>query len=615
MYIKEISIKNFRNFGTPAFVMKLKPFTLILGENNIGKSNLLKAIGLILSQDLSVFRQRMLEIDDINYSSVMVFKKEVANRAITLESIVFPEVRIDITLSKMDDDQKAIVADWFIDHELEKAKITYFFAPKDSFDKVVWIEKQREKLGENKNDYLKIDFPIEEYRYSIFGGNDSTNECQQYLLRMLKIEYLDALRNAEQELVAGGGARLLYRVLAQGENAGYENIKEGLNTLSGIVKENATLKDIKTRIGTLLSQVSLDADGNGNSIDFQFSSPETSEILKKISLIYGANPIDVSRNGLGRNNLLYIALILSHLSNRDKQGSEPYFRCIGIEEPEAHLHPQLQDHLAENIGSIQKKDSGCMQLLLTSHSTHIAAKLCLKNTVILYNDRIDGRIRGHYVLEGLDVKEDKKSIRYLSKFIDATQSRLFFARRVILVEGISEKILLPVFFKVHSQKTLEQGGYEVINVQGVAFCHFLKIIKNGYFIKCLVLTDSDEGKKKVENRAADLKSNFEDKILIKVEVSNTSTFEKDLIEANKNGEGKKTLLRALKDTKPKNGVTFEEKCKDKEIDVEDFFGEIEDYKSEFALNLKRRLEKEDKLTIPKYITDGFTFLMDKNGKD
>ena len=100
------------------------------------------------------------------------------------------------------------------------------------------------------------------------------------------------------------------------------------------------------------------------------------------------------------------------------------------------MHPQLQDHLAENIERIHKDESSNMQLLLTSHSTHIASKLNLENTVILYNDEISKRIRGHYVLDGLDlnVKEDNKSIRYLSKFIDATKSRLFFAQKLILVE-------------------------------------------------------------------------------------------------------------------------------------------------------------------------------------
>ena len=71
----------------------------------------------------------------------------------------------------------------------------------------------------------------------------------------------------------------------------------------------------------------------------------------------------------------------------------------------------------------------------------------MKNTVVLYNDESSNTIRGHYVLDGLDEHANKKSIRYLSKFLDATKSRLFFARKLILVEGISEKILIPVFFR------------------------------------------------------------------------------------------------------------------------------------------------------------------------
>lgn len=608
MHIKKITIKNFRNFGNPAFEMKLKPFTLILGENNVGKSNLLNAIGLIFSQELSVFRRRMLEIDDINCTTVETFKKRVFDCKIPPDKITFPEVKIEVILAKMDDDQKSIVADWLIDQKLEKAKITYLFAPKGNFDKKDWINTQRKK-----SEIKYVDFPIEEYRYSIFGGNDSSNECQQYLLRMLKMEYLDALRNAEHELVASGSVRLLYRVLTQTDMSKYDGIKEALASLEGVVDENEALKKVKGQVGKLLSRVSLGDDEK--SVDFKFSSPETSELLKKISLIYGTNPIDVSHNGLGRNNLLYIALILSHLSDKDKKENEPYFRCIGIEEPEAHLHPQLQDHLAENIRSIQKDDSSSMQLLLTSHSTHIAAKLCLKNTAILYTDEESKDIKSHYVLSGLKKPKDKKSIRYLSKFIDATQSRLFFARKIILVEGISEKILVPLFFKIHLSKPLEQRGYEIINVQGVAFRHFLEVIKNGYFVKCLVLTDSDKGKKP-ENRAANLNADYNNVPQIKIEPSRTSTFEKDLIKANENGEGKKVLLNALKKTRPTNGKAFIKKTTGGDIDVEEFFDEIENYKSEFAFNLRRKLEKSgDGFTIPKYITDGFDFLEGVGGKD
>jgi putative ATP-dependent endonuclease of the OLD family len=57
MYISKLSIQNYRNFGNKAFEIELTPFTLIIGENNIGKTNLLNAIGLILSPDISFFQK------------------------------------------------------------------------------------------------------------------------------------------------------------------------------------------------------------------------------------------------------------------------------------------------------------------------------------------------------------------------------------------------------------------------------------------------------------------------------------------------------------------------------------------------------------------------------
>ncbi len=123
-----------------------------------------------------------------------------------------------------------------------------------------------------------------------------------------------------------------------------------------------------------------------------------------------------------------------------------------------------------------------------------------------------------------------------------------------------------------------------------------------------MLTDSDYGKK-TENRAEDLKEKFKNDKLIQIEVSKKQTFEKDIIEANKTAKGKGILLKALKKTKPQNGKKFEKELGDSDIDVDSFFKEIDDYKSEFAFNLKKRLEKEGEgFTIPKYITDGFDFL-------
>jgi len=639
MYVKNLRIKNFRNFCDPPFTMDLRPFTLILGENNIGKTNLLAAISLLFSQEISVIERRNLEIDDINYLTVIAFKKQVADHSIEVDKVVFPEVEIHAVLSDIKDEQHPVVGDWYSNTDLTEASVTYRFSVRGNFNRDKWIEEQREEIarrkekdqkenpesgvGSEKPDYSRyVDFPIGEYRHTIYGGGRPSNECESWLLRMLRVEILDALRDAERELVAGGEQRLLFRVLRQRSDSRYTNVKRLIDELKQEIDIDPSLAAIKTDVKKLLTFVSLDTPGENHSIGLQFAAPEASEILKKIGMTYGANPITVARNGLGRNNLLYVALVLSQLVKAPdiSAGDDAFvcFRLVGIEEPEAHLHPHLEDHLARNIEEIRKDHSDSLQLILTSHSTHVAAKLSLQNTVVLFRRDPDGAIAAHYVLDGIDPVKDKDAVRFLSLYLDATKSRMFFARRLILVEGIAEQIVIPMLFEQVKGQSLESIGCTVINVSGVAFRHFLTIVKNGFFKKCVVLTDSDAGTK-TENRAESLRADFKGIPHIDIQVTTESTFEKDLVSSNKSGDGKELLFRALTVTKPNNGPEFKTATGANDIDVEAFFAEVENYKAEFAFSLMSALEDErqtakkdsrppKKLAIPNYISQALDFI-------
>lgn len=632
MIIHKLSIKNYRNFSE--FELELKKNTLIIGANNIGKTNLLNALGLIFSNDISFYRKRSLEIDDINYSAIQDFKREIALEEKAIDKINPPEVVIEVLMKNFNEDQQAVVADWFINDNFDEAKLTYVFKPKRDLSE--WINNQREKLkdfvvqdDESPDEILKkkinqIDFPLKYYDYTVFGGNDQTKRVDYYFLKMLKMEFLEALRDAEKELVASGNYRLLYRILSNRDAEKFDKLKEKLLELHDEVNSNAELNTIKTEIESYLDKISLKTEENQNNVDFEFSRIEYSELLKKISLLYGNDPINIQRNGLGRNNLLYISLILSHLTGTPIT-EEVYFRLVGIEEPEAHLHPHLEKHLARNI---EDEASEYLQLLITSHSPSITSKLDLKNTVIIYKD-LKGRIQSHYIMSGfVDEKgrvssENKKTINYLRKYLDVTNSEMFYARKLILVEGISEMLLIPKLFERYTGTSLEKEGCSIINVQGVSFKHFLKIVNKGYFIKCLVLTDSDKETATVD-RAKNLKQKFNGKGIIRIEISNKSTFEKDLIASNNSGAKKNTLFNALRETRPKKVETLIKGTDDKEMDVNEVFGLIEirddngkktgDYKSEFASNLLEELSKKEndqfvnKFDLPKYMAEGFDFL-------
>jgi predicted ATP-dependent endonuclease of OLD family len=517
--------------------------------------------------------------------------------------------------------------------------VTYRFSVRGNFNRDKWIQEQREAIAHRKAhdekenpetgddsekpDYSQyVDFPIGEYRHTIYGGGRPSNECESWLLQMLRVEILDALRDAERELVAGGEQRLLFRVLRQRSDSRYTDVKSLIEDLKNAIDIDPSLAAIKAEVQKLLSLVSLDTPGEDHSVGLQFAAPEAAEILKKIGMTYGANPITVARNGLGRNNLLYVALVLSQLAKAPNisAGDDAFvcFRLVGIEEPEAHLHPHLQDHLSRNIENIRKEHSDSLQLILTSHSTHVSTKLSLKNTVVLFHRDSDGALAAHYVLDGIDPIKDKTSVRFLSLYLDATKSRMFFARRLILVEGIAEQVVIPILFEQDKGRSLESLGCTVINVNGVAFRHFLTIVKNGFFKKCTVLTDSDSGTK-TENRTEALKADFKNIPHIDIQVTMESTFEKDLVSANRSGDGKELLFSALCVTKPNNGPKLKTETGANDIDVEAFFAEIENYKAEFAFSLMSALEDErqtaekekrlpKKLTIPNYISKAFNFI-------
>ncbi len=620
MYISKLNIKNYRNFKE--FEIDLKPFTLIIGENNIGKTNLLNAIGLIFSQDITFFKKRMLEIDDINFETYQAFKKS-ASEWNGLDKLEFPEVKVEVILTGFEnnEDQEAIVSDWFIDDTFKEAKLTYHFGHRGDWK--VWATENKEKGIDD------INLPIEKYEYSIYGGLDQTKQVDWYFLRMLKMEFLDALRDAQKELIANNESKLLFKILNNRDKSKFDKIKDSLKELDVKVNENDELKIVKTEISEMLKKMSLEQTENQNKIGFRFSSLEHTEILKKLAIEYGVNPISIDRNGLGRNNVLFMSLILSHLTSDAIKKQNVFFRIVGIEEPEAHLHPHLQEHLATNIAT--EVNEG-MQIILTSHSTHITSKLDLENTVVLYHHEKTNEVKSHFILDGLenvkekDDKETKEHKRYLSRYLDATKSTLLFGRKMILVEGISEQILIPRFFELYTKKlskikTLQKIGCTLVNVNSVAFSHFLELVQNSrtknenFFIKCLVLTDQDteqrDKKGELVERAKKLKLKYDKPSNILIEFSSDTTFEKDVIEANKSDKAKNIMFDALSKTKSENGKKLKASTLN-DIEIQVFFEEIEEYKADFATDLYEVLKEEERykdFNIPKYITNGFDFIL------
>lgn len=618
MYVSKLAIENYRNFKE--FSIDLKPLTQIIGENNIGKTNLLDSLGLIFSQEVSFFKKRTLEVSDFNYESIIALKKAIIDTSKSSDEIQYPVIKINAVLTDFDEKQEAVVADWTSNAELTEASLTYSFAPISSFNPIEEIERQRKFLKDYEKEigpkeYSKIpeteilnllDFPISKYNYRIYGGNQNETITSVYHLNQLKFEFLDALRDAKVELSANHNNRLLFRVLNANEEADYQDLKKNLVGLQKAIEDNDAISRIKSRISEQLDKISLSTENSNNIVDLIFALPNVEDLLRKLSLIYNDNPIKIERNGTGRNNLLFISLLLSFIED-PKRLQSTYFRIVGLEEPEAHLHANLQSHLAQNLDTLIKDNKReyrkDIQLIITSHSNHITTKIAFENTVVLHYK--GNKVQPHYVLEGFgDSAEEKRQINYIKKYLDSENINLFYSRKLVLVEGISEKLLFPTFYKIHTKQTIEQTSCAIVNVNGLAFKNFLAVIKNGFHTQCLVLTDRDTGTKN-EHRGEELQKEYETDSKIEVQVTTQSTFEKDIIASNSSGSGKDILCTVLKTIRPISGKKLVDKIGENSIDIELFFSLIAGYKSEFALQLSLKLNEDDTgFSIPDYIIKG-----------
>src|SRR5699024_11441202 len=123
------------------------------------------------------------------------------------------------------------------------------------------------------------------------------------------------------------------------------------------------------------------------------------------------------------------------------------------EEPEAHLHPQLQYIL---FNYLNKLDGNVIQLFVTSHSPTITAKADINTIMVLQNQN-----NTVYSLPLRNIDLSKNNKNYLSKFLDVSRSQLFFANGVMLVEGISEALLITEFSSLLGPEfVMEKKGVE-----------------------------------------------------------------------------------------------------------------------------------------------------------
>lgn len=310
------------------------------------------------------------------------------------------------------------------------------------------------------------------------------------MMENLRGVYLPPLRDASQGLRPGRTSQLARLLQLLADDAGIEGINKALQELDGSLKAHLpivkTHEAINTRHKTMLGPQL------AQPLEVGLSASDFKSLKSRLSLLVDA--FEIEQNGLGFNNLIYMAVVLSELT----KNPDTCYRSLIVEEPEAHLHPQLQAVLLQYLQSIHAVDGEKpVQLFVTSHSPNFASiadldcLLCLVDT----GTSVESFLPRSVVFE-------KGKREKLERYLDVTRAELFFARRVIFVEGAAELMMVNVLAK-RIGCDLRQHGVSLISVEGLNFDSFLPLFGDKALkIPVAVLTDADPVPPKVEHEAA-----------------------------------------------------------------------------------------------------------------
>ncbi len=445
MHITRVEIRNYRNFKH--LDLRLGLNAVLIGPNRVGKSNFLHALRLVLDPTMPD-SLRQLRPEDFWDGLQKPFYGAVISVAVEISGFADSV------------DAKALLQDSLVEKSPPTARITYQFRPKPTI--------APSRTGDD------------DYTFIIFGGTNETRWVSHDLRRMISLILLPALRDVESELQSWRRSPLrplLERLKLDKKKI--EKILSDLNQATDTLLNEAPVKELSKQLTERLATMASAAQTTDPRLGFASARPE--QVFRAVRLfIDGDKSRPITDASLGTANILFLVLLMQDLEER-RRNKDTVETIIGIEEPEAHLHPHVQrlvfryflGHDAPIVG--------------TTHSAHIASVTPLDSMVLLKSDISEGTKA--YTTRALNLSEADKAD--LQRYLDVTRAEMLFARGVILVEGPAEQYLVPAFATAMGIE-LDRQGITVCSVAGIDFRPYYTLLsKQGFDIPCVIVTDGD----------------------------------------------------------------------------------------------------------------------------
>lgn len=501
MHISKLSLINYRNFSSAQFEFNAGVNTVI-GENGTGKTNLFRAIRLLLDENMLAAAYRLSDGDfhrgrgnwrghwivisaefaeitlDESVQALFIHGTGQTNQApvdtATFNLIFRPRKDVRAALSMVaDGDRPAMLA---ILNPLTIDDYETIFTGRSTAD-----------FGDPAI-YTSI---VGDFENVVFSDETEFPELGAVLPKQLAVakevsfSFIQALRDVVQDFQnnrANPLRTLLRSKSGEIDAAGFKAIADKVLELNTSIEQWPDVEEVRADIKQTLK----DAVGEAyspSSLKIRSDLPDDADhLFQSLKLFVGEDGEEyeggIQELSLGGANLIYLTLKL--LEFKYQKAKQAVANFLLIEEPEAHIHTHIQKTLFDRL------DYADTQIIYSTHSTQISEVSKVESMNIV--GREHGRCEAFQPARGLDTKQ----IEHVQRYLDSVRSNLLFARSVLLVEGDAEEILVPVLVKKVLGVGLDELGISLVNLRSTGFENVALLFHDERIRKkCSIITDLD----------------------------------------------------------------------------------------------------------------------------